>query len=401
MSLAKRIGLSALCLWSLSGAISAQPAYDPGASDTEIRIGNINPYSGPVAAYGEIGKALTAYFTMVNDRGGINGRKIAFISYDDAYSPPKTFEHARRLIEQDEVLFVFQSLGTPQNLAIRQYLNDAGVPQLFVASPATTFGDPENYPWTMGWNPNLQSEGRIYAKYILENLPDARIGLLYQNDEFGKDMLRGLTDGLEGRLDIEALPYEVADASVDGQIAAMAAAGVTVFINGGTPKFAAQAIRKMAEIGWKPQHILVSVSASVGAVLVPAGVENAVGTVSASYIKDPTDGRWANDPDFLEWLAFMQKYMPGADLNNTFYGYAYGVATVMEEVLRRCGDDLTRANIMRQAADLHDLTVPMLQPGLTVNTSPTDFFPIEAMQMVRFDGKSFVPFGPVLEAEVK
>ncbi len=383
-----------------AGAAHAQQ-YDPGASDTEIRIGNINPYSGPASAYGIIGKTVAAYFDKVNAEGGINGRKITFISYDDAYSPPKAFEQARRLVERDEVLFIFQSLGTPSNTAIHAYMNRMKVPQLFVATGATKWGDPENFPWTMGWQPNYQSEGRIYAKYILANHPDARIGVLYQNDDYGRDLLKGLVDGLGGKLSIAAeAPYETSDATVDSQVINLKAAGVDVFVNIATPKFAAQAIRKIADLEWHPVHILNTVSQSVGGVLEPAGLENATGILSTAYFKDPTDPRWRDDPAFREWSAFMDTYFPDGDKTSSYTVYAYAVTQSLVRVLEQCGDDLTRENVMRQAANLKDLEIGMLLPGITINTSPTDYFPIQQMQMMRFNGRSWELIGEVMEAEI-
>ena len=375
--------------------------YDPGASDTEIKIGNTNPYSGPASAFGTIGKSIAAYFKMVNEQGGINGRKINFLSYDDGYSPPKTVEMARKLVEQDQVLFLFQTLGTPSNTAIHKYMNMKKVPQLHVATGASKWNDPKNFPWTMGWQPNYQSEGRIFAQYILKNHPDGKIGILFQNDDYGKDYVKGLKDGLAGKMMIVAeLPYDATDPTVDSQMVSLKASGADIFYNVTTPKFAAQSIKKAAEIGWKPVHLLNSVSASVGAVMKPAGLENGKGVLTAVYGKDPTDPMWKDDPEMKAWLAFMDKYYPDGDKTSSFPVYGYSVARTMVQVLKQCGDDLTRANVMRQAANLKDFETGMALPGIKINTSPTDFYPIEQMQMGRFNGESFVPFGPVLSGEV-
>ncbi|MEA2930044.1 MAG: branched-chain amino acid transport system substrate-binding protein [Hyphomicrobiales bacterium] len=385
----------------LAGSAAAQKAYDTGASDTEIRIGNIMPYSGPASAYGTIGKTLAAYFNKVNAEGGINGRKITFITYDDGYAPPKTVEQARRLVENDDVLLILNSLGTAHNTAIQKYLNGKKVPQLFVATGATKFGDPKNFPWTMGWQPNYQSEGRIFAQYIMKEHPQGKIGILFQNDDYGKDYVKGLKDGLAGKMTIVAeLPYEATDPTVDSQMVSLKASGADIFYNVTTPKFAAQAIKKAAEIGWKPVHLLNSVSASVGAVMKPAGLENGRGILTALYGKDPTDPVWDDDPGKKEWVAFMDKYYPEGDKSSSFPVYGYSVARTMVQVLQQCGDNLTRANVMKQAASLKDFETGMALPGIKINTGPTDFYPIKQMQMGRFNGESFVPFGPVLNGDV-
>jgi branched-chain amino acid transport system substrate-binding protein len=384
-----------------AGASLAQKKYDPGASDTEIRIGNIMPYSGPLSAYSIIGKTEAAYFNKVNAEGGINGRKINFISYDDGFSPPKTVEQARKLVESDDVLFMFQSLGTPTNAAIEKYLNDRKVPQLFVATGATRFGDFKSFPWTTGWQPTYQIEGRIYARYLLQNHPNARIGILFQNDDSGKDYVKGLKDGLEGRMQIVAeVPYEVSDPTVDSQVVTIKSSGADVFFIEASPKFAAQAIRKTAELDWKPIRLLASVSGSVGSVLKPAGVENAKEVMTAAYVKDPTDPAWKNDPAIKEWEAFMQKYYPEGDRTSTFTVYGYLVAQTMIQVLRQCGDDLTRASVMRQAANLRDLELGLLLPGIKINTGPNDYYPIKQMQMSRFNGEYIELVGPVLNGAI-
>jgi branched-chain amino acid transport system substrate-binding protein len=375
----------------------AQKKYDPGASDTEIKIGNINPYSGPASAYGQIGRTIAAYFKKVNAEGGVNGRKINFISYDDAYSPPKAVEQARKLVESDEVLLVFQSLGTPSNTAIHKYMNAKKVPQLFVSTGATKWGDPKHFPWTMGWQPSYQAEGRIYAKYLTEHHANAKIGILYQNDDYGKDYVKGLKDGLGGKVKIIAeLPYETSDTTVDSQVISLKESGADVFFNVTTPKFAAQAIKKAGEIGWKPVHLLNNVSQSVGSVLKPAGLEYSKGILSTYYLKDANDPQWKDDAGFNEWQAFMDKYHPDGDRTSSFTVYGYTVAQTMVQVLKQCGDDLTRANVMKQAANLHDLKLGMLLPGITINTGPDDFYPIKQMQMERFDGEHWELIGPVL-----
>jgi len=387
---------------SASGAL-AQKHYDPGASDTEIKIGNIMSYSGPASAYGVIGKTEAAYFAMINAQGGINGRKIAFLSYDDGYSPPKAVEQARRLVENDQVLLIFQSLGTPSNSAIHAYMNERKVPQLFPATGATKWADPEHFPWTMGWQPNYQSEGRIYAKYLLANNAGGKVALLYQNDDYGKDLLKGLTDGFgyQAKATIVAeASFEVSDPTVDPQIIQLAASHADIFINIATPKFAAQAIRKVAETGWKPPvNIVNAVANSIAGVPKPAGLDSAKGLLSTAYVKDPTDPSWQNDKDYRDWVAFMDKYYPDGDKTNSFTVYGYISSELMVQVLRQCGDDLTRANVMKQAASLKDFAAPMLLPGIKANTSATDFRPVKQMQMERFDGTTWQLYGPVISGE--
>jgi branched-chain amino acid transport system substrate-binding protein len=387
-----------------AGPASAQTRYDPGASDSEIKIGNIMPYSGPLSAYALIGRTQAAYFNKINAEGGVNGRRIRFISYDDAFSPPKTVEQARKLVESDEVLLIFQSLGTPTNNAIQKYMNQRKIPQLFVATGATKFGDPRNYPWTMGWQPTYQTEGRIYARFLLQNHPDGKLGILYQNDDSGRDYLKGVKDGLGAdaarRMIVAEIPYEPTDPTVDSQIVTIRAAGADIFFNEASPKFAAQAIRKAAEIGWKPVQLLASISNSVGSVLRPAGLDNAKGILSTNYLKDATDPAWKDDPALLEWSAFMDKYFPDGDKTSTFSVYGYLTAQTMVQVLRQCGDELTRENIMRQAANLKDLELGMLLPGIRINTGPNDFFPLEQMQLSRFNGEHGERFGPVIAGEV-
>jgi branched-chain amino acid transport system substrate-binding protein len=402
----KRIG-SAIAAGALSagvallGSVAGAADYGPGVIDTEIKIGNTSPYSGPNSAYGAIGRAITAYFAKINDEGGINGRKIDFISLDDGYSPPRTVEQIRKLVEQEQVLLIFQSLGTPTNTAVHQYLNAKKVPQLFIATGATKWGQPDKFPWTMGWNPNYQSEARIYAKYILDNKPDGRIGILYQNDDYGKDYLTGLKAGLGDRADkmiVAEQSYEVTDPTIDSQIISLKNSGADIFFDITTPKFAAQAIRKAADIGWKPLHFLNNVSNSVGSVLRPAGLDKSVGLITSLYQKDPTDPQWQDSPEYLDWVKWMDKYNSRADKTDVNNVYGYNAAMTLVQVLKQCGDDLSRANVMRQAANLKNLELPMLLPGVMINTSPTDFYPIESMQLAKFDGEKWVLFGNVIDA---
>jgi len=392
-------GLAAFSLVVASGLAVAAGQYGPGVSDTEIKIGNTVPYSGPASAYGAIGKADAAYFAMINDQGGINGRKINFISRDDGYSPPKTVEVVRQLVEEEHVLLLFNTLGTPPNTAIQGYLNENKVPHVFIASGADKWNDPKNHPWTMGWIPSYRIEARIYARHILEKLPNAKIAVLYQNDDFGKDYLIGLREGLGDKADkliIATQTYETTDPTVDSQIVSLQGSGADVLLTAAIPKFAAQAIRKVYDIGWKPTHFLTSVSSSVGSVMRPAGPEKGVGIISAAYLKEPTDPQWQNTPEYKEWLAWMKKYNTSgniADANNVA-GYSY--TQTMVAVLKACGDNLTRENVMKQAASIHNLTQPMLLPGITISTSPTDFAPVKQMQMAKFDGTTWQLFGEVI-----
>jgi len=398
----KQIALSGFAAASLllaGGLAFAAGQYGPGASDTEIKIGNTMPYSGGASAYGAIGKLETAYFNMINEQGGINGRKINFISRDDGYSPPKTVELIRKMVEEDQVLLTFNVLGTPPNTAVQAYLNDNKVPQLFVATGADKWNDPKNHPWTMGWQPSYRIEARIYGRYILKNLPDAKIAVLYQNDDFGKDYLTGLREGLGDKADkmvVATKTYETTDPTVDSQVAALQGSGADVLLTAATPKFAAQAIRKVSDIGWKPTHFLTNVAVSVGAVMKPAGPEKGIGIISAGYLREPTDPQWQNTPEYKDWLAWMQKYNSSAnvaDLNNV---YGYSAAQTVLAVLKACGDNLTRENIMKQAASIHPMTLPMLLPGITVSTSATDFAPIKQMQLEKFDGTTWQLFGEVI-----
>ncbi len=391
------LALASVAALAVSGSVWAQKKYDTGASDKEIVIGGIHPFSGPASAYGTIGKAISAYFDKVNAEGGINGRRIKYLDVDDGYNPAKTVEQARKLVEQEEVLLLFQPLGTPPNSAIHKYMNDRKVPQLFVATGATKWGDPKNFPWTMGWQPNYQGEAKNYAAHILETKPNAKIAVLYQNDDYGKDYLKGFEDGLGDKaktMIVSKLTYEVTDPTVDSQVVSMKASGADVFFNITTPKFAAQAIKKAAEIGWKPVHYLNNVSASVGSVLTPAGLDNSKDILTAQYIKDPTDPQWQKGKEWDDFTGWLKKYFPTADIKDAFNVYGYTAAQTMVQVLKQAGDNLTRENIMKQAASL-DMTLPMLLPGVGVKTSADDFYPIEREQLARFDGKTWVLFGKV------
>ncbi|MGH6714874.1 MAG: ABC transporter substrate-binding protein [Bradyrhizobium sp.] len=389
--------LAAVVLAVTCGTALAHKTYDPGATDTEIRIGNIMPYSGPAAAYGVIGKTEAAYFDKINAEGGINGRKIKFISYDDSYSPPKAVEQAHKLVESDHVLLIFNSLGTPSNSAIRKYLNSRRIPQLFVASGASKWNDPKHFPWTMGWEPSYQAEAHIYAKYILEHEPNGKIGVLYQNDGFGRDYLKGLKDGLgaSAPMIVDAESYATTEPTIDEHIDKLKAAGADIFVSITTPKFAAEGIKRLGEIAWHPVQILANVSASVGGVIEPAGYENSQGILSTAYAKDGSDPQWDNDPGMKKFYAFLKKYYPAGNKLDAATVYGYGVAQTLVQVLKQCGDDLTRANVMKQAASLKDFQPDTLLPGIKINTSPTDFAPIKQLQMMRFKGREWELFGTI------
>jgi branched-chain amino acid transport system substrate-binding protein len=377
----------------------AQNAYDPGASDTEIKIGQTMPFSGPASAFATIGKAEAAYFRMINDHGGINGRKINLIAYDDGYNPAKTVEQTRKLVESDRVLLIFQSLGTAANAATQKYLNDHKVPQLFVATGGTRFSDPVNFPWTMAFNPNFQTEGRIYGRYILANHPDAKIGILYQNDDFGKDYIIGLKQALGDKaasMIVAEAAYEPTDPTVDSQIVRLKTVGADLLYNISSPKFAAQAIRKVAELNWKPVHIMSINTSSVGGVLKPAGFDASQGIISVNYGKDPGDPAWDNDPGMKNWHAFMDKYYPEGDKNSSFNTYGYSTAQMLTIVLRNCGDNLTRENVMKQATSLKDVQIDLSLPGILSNTSPTDYRVNKQLQMMRFKGERWEGFGPII-----
>jgi ABC-type branched-subunit amino acid transport system substrate-binding protein len=370
------------------------------ATNAEIRIGQTMPYSGPASAYGTIGKLQTAFFKKVNREGGINGRKVNFLSVDDAYSPAKAVEQVRKLVEEDGVLLIFQPLGTPSNTAIHKYLNGKKIPQLFTASGASVWNDPAHYPWTMGFNANYQMEARIYAKHILQTRPSAKIAVLYQNDDYGKDYLKGLKDGLgdNAKLVVAEVTYEVSDATVDSQIATLKGSGADTFVNVTTPKFAAQAIRRAFDIGWKPVHYLNNVSASVGSVLTPAGLEKAEGLMTVAYYKDPTDPQWSEDAGMKEWREFMAKEYPEGNVSDGTNMYAYLAARTLVQVLEQCGREVTSENVIKQAASLKDFAPAQLLPGIKMNTGPNDYLLFEQMRLSRFDGKTWVAFGDVLTA---
>jgi branched-chain amino acid transport system substrate-binding protein len=382
-----------------TGWSTAQAQNTPGVTATEIKIGNTDAYSGPASAYGVIAKLETAFFKMVNDQGGVAGHKINFISYDDGYSPPKTVEQVRRLIEEDQVDFLFNTLGTPTNSAIQRYVNQKKVPHLFISTGADKWGDYQHFPWTMGFQPSYRTEAQIYTKYVLDNVKDPKIAILYQNDDFGKDYPAGVKDVLGDKFDkmVVSSSYETTDATLDSQLNTLQASGANVLLVAAIPKFAAMSIRKVYDLGWKPMFFMSNVSISVGSVLTPAGPEKAVGMVSTGYLKDPVDPSWANDPGMQEWRDFMAKNMPGADVTDASYVFAYSVSKAMMQVLKQCNGDFSRENVMKQAANLHDLEIPTLLPGIKVNTSPTNFHPIRAMQLEKWDGKTWVRFGPVIQ----
>jgi branched-chain amino acid transport system substrate-binding protein len=386
----------------MMGIGSAVAGNAPGVTGTEIKIGNTNPYSGPASSYGTIGKSIGACWNYVNANGGINGRKIKWISYDDGYSPPKTKEQIRKLVERDEVAFTFQTLGTPTNSAVHRYMNKKKVPHLFVATGATKWGQPKKFPWTMGWQPNYQTVGAIFGNYILQNFPNAKVAVLNQNDDYGKDYVIGMKRAMGDKFDTQVVKretYEVTDPTVDSQIISLANSGADVFVNISIPKFAAQAIKKMWDIGWKPVHLLNDVAASIGATYKPAGLEKAKGIISVDFYKDPNDPEWKDDPETKAWRAWMGEYYPDGDLNNKFNAYGWAVCHTMIQVLKQAGDDLSRENLMKQAASIKEVRMPMLLPGMYVDTSPTDFYPLEQMQMTKFDGTQSVRFGPLISAE--
>jgi branched-chain amino acid transport system substrate-binding protein len=402
--LRRTVLLTLLVAFGPAVALAPAAAQTPGVTATEIKIGNTNPYSGPASAYGTIGKVIGAYFQKINEEGGINGRKINYISYDDSYSPPKAVEMVRKLVEQDEAALLFQTLGTPTNSAVHKYMNQRKVPHLFVATGATKWNDPKNFPWTMGWQPNYQTEGRIYARYILKNLPDAKIGILYQNDDYGKDYRKGLLDGLGDaakKLVVLEQTYEVTDPTIDSQIVNLKNSGANVFYNVTIPKFAVQAIKKAHDIGWKPTHFLNNVSSSLGTVLKPAGLDASRGLITALYQKEITDPQWKNDKGYQDWVAFMKKYYPEGALDDQANAYGYLVAQTLVHVLKQCGNDLSRENIMKQASSIKNLELALLLPGVRINTSPTDFAPIEQEQLAKFDGERWVLFGELYDASKK
>jgi branched-chain amino acid transport system substrate-binding protein len=391
---------TALAIALSAASAQAQKKYDPGATDTEIKIGQTVPFSGPASAYATIGKAQAAYIRMVNDQGGVNGRKINLIQYDDAYSPPKTVEQVRKLVESDEVLLTFQLIGTPPNAAVQKYLNDKKVPQLFAATGASRFTDPKNFPWTMGFNPNYQTEGRIYGRYILQNYPNAKVGIIYQNDDLGRDYLTGIKAGLGDKaasMIVAETSYELSDPTIDSQIVKLKSLGADLVFDASTPKFAAQAIKKIADLGWKPVHILDINSVSVGAVMQPAGLENSKGIISTIYGKDPADPTWKDDAGMKKYFAFMAKYFPEGDKDSLFNTYGYSTTQLLIEVLTRCGDNLTRENVMKQATSLKGVQLDLSLPGIVGTTSPTDYRVNKQLQMMRFNGERWESFGPLIE----
>jgi len=394
-------GVSAATTLSVNRVVFGEKKYDVGATDTEIKIGHTNPYSGPASSYSSIGKLHQAYWKMVNEAGGINGRKVTFITYDDGYSPPKTVEMIRKLVEEDRVLACFNMTGTPCNTAIHKYMNTKKVPQLYVATGASKWGNPKEFPWTMGYQPDYHTEGIIYAKHILATIKDAKIGVLYQNDDYGKDYFNGIKDGLGkevGRL-VKVVTYEATDPTVDSQIIQLKDSGANVFYNVSISKFAAQAMRKVADLGWKPVQYMNNVAVSVGTTMKPAGFDNVQGVISGAWLKDPTDHQWDDEEDMKEWRAFMAKYIPDGNLADSSYVYAYGAATLMRKTLEKCGNVLTRENLMKQAANHHQLRLPGLLPGISVTTSPTDFYPVQAVQLSRFKGETWELFGDVMHNE--
>ena len=391
--------LSVVCLLLAAGA-AAEKKYGPGVSDTEIKIGQTMPYSGPLSPYSSVGLTELAYLKMINEQGGVNGRNIDLISLDDSYSPPKTVEQTRRLVESEHVLAIVSTLGTPTNTAIQKYLNERKVPQVFLSTGATKWGDPEHFHWTMGWLPSYQLEAHIYAKYILAHFPAAKIAILYQNDDYGRDYVKGLKDGLGDKaksLIVAEASYETTDPTIDSQIVSLQSSGANVFFDVTVAKFAAQAVRRAYDIGWHPVHFLNSVGSSTGAVMKPAGLERAQGIISAHYMKDATDPRWKDDPGMRDYLAFMKKHLPNLDTADRQTYQGYSIAQALVQALKQCGDDLSRENFMKQAANLHALALSMLLPGITVNTSPTNYFPIHQMQLVKFEGDGWVLFGDVLD----
>ena len=392
-------GLCMACLMLAGNAVYAAGQYGPGVTDTEIKIGNTNPYSGPASAYGINGKVHAAYFAMINEKGGINGRKIKYITRDDSYSPPKTVELVRQMVEQDQVFLIFASLGTPSNMAIHGYMNENKVPQLFIATGADQWNDPKRFPWTMMWLPSYGIESHIYANYILKNLPNAKIAVLYQNDDYGKDYLNGLRAGLgdkAAKMIVATQSYETTDPTVDQQVVALEGSGADVLLTAATPKFAAQTVRKVYDIGWRPTHFLNSVGNSVGTVMKPAGLEKGIGAISATSIMDPTDPQWQGTPGYKEWLAFMNSHGLSGSITDVQAAIGYSYAQTMAEVLKMCGDNLTRENVMKQAASLHNLQLPLMLPGITLNTSANDFDPIKQMQLQKFDGTTWQLFGDVM-----
>jgi branched-chain amino acid transport system substrate-binding protein len=394
-------GVSSAAILSASGMAFGQKKYDNGASDTEIKIGHTNPYSGPASSYGVIGKTIQAYWKSVNDKGGINGRKVNFITYDDGYSPPKTVELVRKLVEEDKVLCTFNTLGTPTNTAIHKYMNQKKVPMLFVATGASKWGKPKEFPWTMGFQPDYHTEAVIYAKHLLANVKDPKIAVLMQNDDYGKDYWEGFKEGLgkDANKVVKHVTYEPTDPTVDSQVIQLKDSGANVFFNISIPKFAAQSMRKAGDLGWKPVIYLNNVSSSVASAMKPAGFENVQGVITAQYLMDPTDKQWDDNPDMKMWVEWMKTSNAGASLQDASNVFAYAVSSLMHETLKKCGDNLTHENVMKQAANHQKLKLPLLLPGITVSTSPTDYYPIQAVQLSRFKGETWELFGDVMHAE--
>jgi branched-chain amino acid transport system substrate-binding protein len=401
LALARLVAVLVIALFAAPSF--AEKKYAPGVSDSEIKFGQTLPLSGPVSAYGQIGRAEAAYFRMINDQGGVNGRKLNFIQLDDGYSPPKTVEQTRKLVEQEGAAFVFSTIGTPTNMAIRKYLNDRKVPQLWIGSGGQQFNDPQHFPWTLSFLPSYLVEGRVYAKYILANKPSAKIAVLYQNDDFGKDLFEGFQQGLgaeAAKRIVATASYETSDPTVDQQVLTLQGSGADTLFTVATPKFSAQAIRKVYDSGWKPAYFVNYTGSAVAAVLKPAGLEKSVGLISTAYLKDPTDPQWKTDPGYKDWLAWMEKYLPGGDTADLFNVTGYTEGMVLVHILKLCGDDLSRENIMKQATHLDNLSLPMLQPGIMMSTSPTDYVPVKRMRLVRFDGKVWVPFGDAIDGRI-
>ena len=400
----RRIILASAGAFLLAGgglALAAQ--YDQGASDKEIVIGNIVPYSGPASVYSVYAKVFEGYFARLNEHGGVNGRKIRMISYDDAYSPPKTVEQARRLVESDNVLFLFGVVGTPTNVAILKYMNAKKTPQLFVGTGSSALADPAHFPWSIGFQPNYRAEGRLYASYVLANKPDAKIGVLYQDDDFGKDLLQGLTDGLGDKaagMIVAKVSYDTRTPTVDSQIVQIKAAGADVMMDFTTPKFSTQAIRKIAELKWQPMQFVASVGSHVGSVLKPAGFDNSKGVITGHWVKDPNDPAMTDDAGVKEWREFMTRYYPGGDQTNNINVIAYVLAQTLEQVLKKCGDNLTHDNIMRTATTLGVFTPPLLIPGVRIEPSPKDYLVVRDLRLDQFDGEKYTPIGPAMEMKL-
>ncbi|ABD08796.1 Extracellular ligand-binding receptor [Rhodopseudomonas palustris HaA2] len=385
--------------------VASAPAYagnyGPGVTDTEVKIGQTMPYSGPASSFAAIGRAMTAYFEKLNAEGGVNGRKINLVSLDDGYSPSKAVEQTRRLVESDEVLAIVGTFGSPTNFAIQKYLNTRKVPGLFLGTGANRVSEPQTYPWSMGWQPNNHAKGVIYAKYLLKERPNAKVAVLYQNDDFGRDYAKGFRDGLgdkAGSMIVKELSYEITEPTVDSQILLLKSTGADVFLNISTPKFSAQAIKKMTETKWEALHMLSDAAGSISSTLVPAGLENSKGVITVAFRKDPNDPAWAEDPGMKQYLAFMKQYMPNADPSETYYVFGYATAQTFEHVLKACGDELTRENLMKQAASIKDLELPILLPGIKLNTSATHFTPMSQEQLMQFDGTRWKPIGVVIDA---